>query len=355
VKLGFVVQRWGLGGGTEGYAVGLARALAEAGHHVTVLCAADDLGAAQGIAVERIALFRGGLRGRLAFAWAASDLVRGRFDLVQGFGRTLGHDVFRAGGGVHAAWLAASGTPWRRWSPVEAAEAWLDRRALESARVVVCNSEMAAADVFRLTRARRVEVVRNGVDLARFRPDPLRRAQARAAWGADGRVLLFFGSGFRRKGLAVAAEAFRRVAGPSDRFVVMGDDAHAAHHLAGPRSALGTRLVVHGPERAPEHWIPGADATILPTRYDPAANATLEALACGVPAVTSGRDGAAEIVPEPRWIVRDPGDVEGFAAAVDAAWGVLARDRCRAAAEPWTIARNAARMLRIYASLVDSG
>jgi UDP-glucose:(heptosyl)LPS alpha-1,3-glucosyltransferase len=132
---------------------------------------------------------------------------------------------------------------------------------------------------------------------------------------------------------------------------VMGHDARAAAHL--PRG-LGDRLVVHGAEGAPERWLPGADATILPTLYDPAANSTLEALACDVPPITSGRDGNAEIHPDPHLVVADPRDVGGFAAAIERAWSEPAPGRWRAAAEPWTIARNAERMIEHYARLTSS-
>ena len=75
---------------------------------------------------------------------------------------------------------------------------------------------------------------------------------------------------------------------------------------------------------------------MLPTRYDPSANATLEALACGVPVVTSARDGASEILPDPAWCVSDPRDAAGFA---DALARILlqrgAREAARSAAARW--------------------
>jgi UDP-glucose:(heptosyl)LPS alpha-1,3-glucosyltransferase len=79
------------------------------------------------------------------------------------------------------------------------------------------------------------------------------------------------------------------------------------------------RLVLEGPRRDPEALLPDFDVLVLPTRYDPFANATLEALACGVPVVTSARNGAAAILPEPWMVVDDPDDAPGFAAALERA------------------------------------
>jgi glycosyltransferase involved in cell wall biosynthesis len=92
----------------------------------------------------------------------------------------------------------------------------------------------------------------------------------------------------------------------------------------------------------------------LPTRYDPAANSTMEALASGVPPVTSGRDGNAEVVPDPALVVADPLDVAGFAAALERAWSTPSlRERCRHAAEAWPVSRNGKALESIYRELVD--
>ena len=73
---------------------------------------------------------------------------------------------------------------------------------------------------------------------------------------------------------------------------------------------------------------------ILPTRYDPFANATLEAMACGVPVVTSRANGAAEVLPEPWMSVADAGDVDGFVAALERTLQTKELGaRCRAVAE----------------------
>jgi glycosyltransferase involved in cell wall biosynthesis len=61
----------------------------------------------------------------------------------------------------------------------------------------------------------------------------------------------------------------------------------------------------------------GADALLLPTRYDAFANVCLEAAAAGLPVVTSGANGAAEIACDAGIVVDDPEDVAGFARALD--------------------------------------
>lgn len=333
MKLALVLERFG-DGGTGLYAVKLARGLQARGHVVTVFAGRSRL--IEGLDVRPLSMpLRYGLG------------PRGPFDVVAGFGRTLGHDVFRAGGGAHAAWLEARGT----WlGPRDHLERWIDRRAVTHARLVIANSDMAANDLqanYRLA-ANRVRVVRNGVDGERFRPDADRRARGRAAIGVPdgGRVAMFFGHGFHRKGLATAGAAFARVASAADRLVVVGHDAHAERHLAPLRATLGARLVVLGATAAPEQVLPAADATLLPTWYDAAANTTLEAMACGVPAVTSSRDGNAELLPPE--LIAAPGDSEGFALALLAAWEGGFGPIMRQTALRWPDVRNSEATENVY-------
>lgn len=336
--------------------MGLARYLADRGHEVVVYCLESDGAAIDGVRVARLPSLKAPRALRLALA--ARAVPRDRHDVIEALGRAPGFDVYRAGGGVHAAWLQASVDGPLTWararlSPMASIESRLDQRAAREARLVVCNAERPADEVRRWhgVESRRVVVVRNGVDAERFWPDSKARRQARSMWGARGRVALFLGSGFRRKGLDIAVRAFERASGPADKLVVAGRDAHAHRYLRAARRILGDRLVVLGPVLDPERWLPGADATILPTRYDPAANTTLEAMAAGVPPVVSGRDGNAEIVPDRSLVVADPSDVDGFAQALAYAWEASLGDACRQVATRWPISRNGCSMERIFREL----
>ncbi len=351
LRVALIVGRLGGDGGTEGQAWHCATGLAARGHDVVVY--AQSGAQPPGASLRAVLPAGRGVLGVIRLVRAVGRLRLDGYDVAQSFVRVPGATIHRAGGGAHAAWMRARGGLPR---PLDLATLAAERRAMRDARIVLCNSEMAARDVREAhgLGADRVRVVRNGVDLARFRPDAARRAAARAVWGVPdgGRVALFAGHGFRRKGLDVAALAFRRAAGARDRLVVLGRDAHARARLAAIRRDLGERLIVLGPRADPESWMPGADAVILPTRYDPAANTTLEALACGVPAITSGRDGAAEIVPDPHLVVADPRDVSGFTDALGHAWGSGSSDAWRAAAEAWPGSRMTAQLETIYRELV---
>lgn len=305
MKIALVHRRFTTNGGTERYLVGLARFLVAAGHEVVVLCneVRPDLVAEPGVRFVHLPMVRLGPIPKLLSLWGASRraLERESWDAVMGFGRTGGHQLYRAGGGSHADALRRM-HPLRRWfSPTDWLETALDRRAVLSARICIANSALGARGMREDYGAQRVEVVYNGVDGARFRPDPERRATVRRELGADGPVALFLGNGWRRKGLDIAIEAVKP---PWSLWVAGGDRPwRAPAHVRFP-----------GPQGAPERLLPAADAFILPTRYDPFANTCLEAMAAGLPALTTSSNGVAEVLPEP-WMVAD--DVAGFRAGMD--------------------------------------
>ncbi|MFT5683141.1 MAG: UDP-glucose:(heptosyl)LPS alpha-1,3-glucosyltransferase [Myxococcota bacterium] len=308
MKLALIVRTLGRDGGTERFVHGLASYLLTAGHTVDVWCAAVAQ-PIEGVTVRPLRLLgRGRTLKMLSLSRSAATVPAGDYDLVCGFIRGGSPGLYRAGGGCHAAWLAASG----RRRLADRIEERLDRATVEAAEITIVNSKMAGGDLtehYGLS-SDRIRLIYNGVDLERFVPIP----DARHPSGQ--RAVAFFGSGFTRKGLPVAIRAVAKLNGV--RLTVIGGDSRPGRFKAlAAELGIADRVDFLGRQPAPESLLPGHDAMILPTRYDPFANATLEALACGVPAITSGSNGAAEVLPEPWMRVADPGDVDGFAAALE--------------------------------------
>ena len=327
MKIALVHRRYSTNGGTERYLVGLVRWLLENGHTPVVLAneVCDDQ-REPGVRFVHLPVRRPTPFLKLPSLWMSARRALGAesWDAVMGFGRTGGHHLFRAGGGSHVTALRRE-HPLRRWvSPVDWLEIALDRRAVRGARICLANSKLGARGLLEDYAPRRVEVVYNGVDLGRFRPDLDNRASVRAHYNVQGPMAVFVGNGFHRKGLREAIEAM-----PSGwTLVVVGADA--------PWPGL-PNVRFAGSQREPERVLQAADVLVLPTKYDPFANVCLEALACGVPVITTSWNGASEILPE-RWMVADDG------AALRAAWqrvdqGGIDSDlgaMCRLVAERYT-------------------
>jgi UDP-glucose:(heptosyl)LPS alpha-1,3-glucosyltransferase len=71
-----------------------------------------------------------------------------------------------------------------------------------------------------------------------------------------------------------------------------------------------------------------ADLFVLPTQYDPFANTTLEAMACGTPALTTGHNGAGEVVGiVAPWLVIERPEAEAIGSTIEAFTALSKQER----------------------------
>ena len=367
MKLALVRQKYTPFGGAERFVARALDALRNRGVDVTVITRRWTEAADGGPAVRLCNPFYLGRRWRDAsFAGAVQRIVaRGEFDLVQSHERIPGCHIYRAGDGVHATWLdrraavqspvqrlATRLHPWHRYTLCAEAAMFRD----PALRAVICNSRMVRDDIERRfgVAAEKLHVIHNGVDLQRFHPGlrEAHRSPVRAAAGIppDAPLLLFVGSGFERKGLRPLLDALARM--PGVWLAVVGKDRHSAD-FADHAAALGIgpRVRFLGPQPDVRPWYGAADAFALPTLYDPFPNAVLEALACGLPTLTSYGSGAAELIDDNCGAVVDALDATAIAAGLGR---LLDRDRAaaaRRAAERCALDDMTNRLLDLYAGL----
>lgn len=237
----------------------------------------------------------------LAFARGVNRLLAGRRGgVVLSFERGIKADIYRAGDGVHRAWLERRPGGWARRSvnPLHWVYPCLEARTMRESRVVVANSGLVADELrrFHPQSPAAIRVIRNGFDPAVYFPGAIRAA---SAWPER---LLFVGSGWERKGLAVALEwlaAFREV-NRGVRLRVAGHGRPEAFHPLARRLGVLEAVDFLGRVGDPAEEYRQADLFVLPTAYDPFSNATLEALASGCPVATRPGNGAVEVLDEGR-------------------------------------------------------
>jgi UDP-glucose:(heptosyl)LPS alpha-1,3-glucosyltransferase len=288
-----------------------------------------------------------------------------RVDRVYALSRSYPADALRVSDPLHAAWMKQRyRSPWRlsleRLNPRHRAILCLEGAIFNPAntRVVITNSNLTKSQVHQLYGypPERIHVVYNGVDLDKF------SAAARPAPVSKTIRLLFVGMDFRRKGLAHLLRGISQIKPRSvvcSLDVVGKGDERSFRRLA---ENLGLSRVVrfHGPAPDVEAFYCRADLLVLPTQNDPFANVCLEALACGLPVVTTAANGAAEIVRdgEPGFILDGADDLAdqiaariSFFAAMPMARRRHMEQMARRSAEGFTIGRNVDETLKILGSL----
>jgi UDP-glucose:(heptosyl)LPS alpha-1,3-glucosyltransferase len=251
-------------------------------------------------------------------------------------------DVYRAGDGVHRAWLERRkqfATPLQKLSRL------LNRKHGDILRLekslftdrgagrVIANSQMVKKEIVDLYDypADKIDIIHNGVPVNEFREASTRRAQSRVAFdlAADEIAVLFVGSGWERKGLRFAIDAVEGCKDLKLRLLVAGRG-NQRQYQSTCTQFLGEIVDLPALYAA-------ADIFLLPTLYDPFSNACLEALATGLPVITTRQNGFSEIIESGRHgsMVDRPDDVKELREAL----GYWSNEACRASARSTILER----------------
>lgn len=345
MKIGLVRRGFSATGGAEAYLLRLAHGLQKAGHEPVLLTSSSwPADRWPGGAILRVP-------GESPLAFAQAFQARSwPVDVTFSLERVPGCDIFRAGDGVHAAWLrrrSAFESKWRaflhRYNPKHLALMKLEREVFQTAKAVIANSQMVADEIMQWHDypRERLAVVPNGISSVVPLID---KQEARRQLGipADAYCVLFVGTGWERKGLMFLIRAVERLS-PGAIALVAGRGRSDIY--ASPRA------VFLGPTHDLSAPFSAADVFSLPTIYDPSSNACLEALAAGLPVVTTTANGFAEaLVPDVHGSVVPVGNIPALADALQS-WrshpGPLAA--CRERGSHYTIERNLQETLQVIA------
>jgi len=325
VKVALIRQKYTPFGGAERYMARLVEGLAASGHQVHILAAQWDAGSTQAVTFQRVPVIKkpGWLKA-LTFSRGCCRIIeREGFDVVFSLERTLRQDIYRAGDGCHRQWLIQKNLgqgllhkAWTWLNPLQLAYVWLERRMFTDPglRAIIANSRRGKEDIIRLygVDPGRIHVVYNGIDPVsgvQGRKADCRRIVAEEFRLGDELRLLYVGSGFKRKGVAAAIRAAAQLTVPFRLFIVGKGNAARYRRLA-RQLGIHERVIFTGPRTDADLFYHGCDLFVFPTLYDPFSNATLEAMAHGLPVITSRFNGVAELIRhgENGFVVQDPLD-----------------------------------------------
>ena len=361
LTIGFVRRGFSSGGGAEAFLARLASGVVANGHGAVLFTAGEW--------PETVWNFGPITRMKATSAIAfADELERARpssyCDVLLSLERIWRCDVYRAGDGVHRAWLD------RRdefAGPLQKLSRLFNRKhsgavALEKAlfanggaKRVIANSRMVKDEIVQRYEypADRIDVVYNGVPLAALERDWADRTKTRESLqlGTDDVAVLFAGSGWERKGLRFAVQAIE-AQDKRFRLLVAGKGEQ--------RKFQSSRAQFLGVVREMPSLYHAADIFLLPTLYDPFSNACLEALAAGLPVITTRTNGFSEIIENERHgtAVESAGAVPAICAALafwsDPARRAQARLDNLALAAQFDISRTVAETLRVLMAVASN-
>jgi UDP-glucose:(heptosyl)LPS alpha-1,3-glucosyltransferase len=368
LRVAFVRRGYSPTGGAEAYLKRLACGVIEAEHEVQLIATNEwpedqwPFGTITRLRAESVIGFADEL-----------EQIRPQVDCdaLLSLERVWSCDVYRAGDGVHRAWLQRR----RKFElPLKQFARALNRKhrdllhleeslfaGRKAGRVIVA-SQMVKKEIVDLYGypADRIGIVHNGVPLGKFRFDSELREKSREnlKLKPDQIVLLFAGSGWDRKGLLFAIQAMALCKNRKMRLLVAGRGNAALYKTKRLRFWREEPVQFLGEVADISRVYAAADIFILPTIYDPFSNGCLEALACGLPVVTTRSNGFSEIIEDTVHgsIVDHAGDLIGLRDAIrfwsDPSRRAAARSANIERASQFDISRNVEQTLEILTHVV---
>ena len=385
MKIAFCLEKFNPArGGAEMYVADLSRRICARGHQVHIF---TTMNAVFPFANLHIHLIRVPHRPRffrtVAFALKINQKVKaGGFDVIHAFERTLGMNIIQPLGGSYVASLIGNLRSlnggfsravkllsyffsFRRWAYFV-----LEKIQMKEADVVIAISAMVKNDLIRYNRvpADQIRIVRNGVDLDKFNPDNRKmyrdKVRLDLGVGVEEILILFVAHNFRLKGLSSLIKALewlnRDQRKGKHRLAVLGNGKNKQFRAYSRKHNVADDVIFLGGRRRTEIFYAAADICVHPSFYDPSALVVLEAMASGLPVITTIFCGTSEIVEEGvnGFVVDDPNDtpimVERIRQLSDPAVRENIGRRGRATAERFPYSRNQMEILNIYDEYIGS-
>jgi UDP-glucose:(heptosyl)LPS alpha-1,3-glucosyltransferase len=354
-------------GGAERYTYDLATRLAKRGHEVFVFCG-------QGMEVKGIKLIKLSVASSprwirtLSFAFKHRAYMRtSPPDVMLGFGNIFEADVYQSHGGVQRIWMereiASYEDPKERRYKAFLLRNSINQRIQEwiaeySIRTKRCSRIVAISDMLKThmishfsIKPDSIDVIYNGVDTQKFVP-------ANPGLPAPLRILFSAGN-FRLKGLLPLLLAVGEVSKERRDFQlrIMGRGRRERYEQIIRALNIGDCVSFLGEQACPEAVYRDASILIHPTFYDACSLTTMEAMASGLPVITTRWNGASALVSEQEgYVIDEPFDITGMVAAIKVLFNGDFRDnmgkKARIKLESYTMDQNAAAMEKI---LLEAG
>ena len=186
---------------------------------------------------------------------------------------------------------------------------------------VIANSELCKQHAINYYEVppQLIDVIFCGVDFAIFNSSVRNEgAQLRTSLGigAEAIVVLFVGTNYERKGLDTLLQAISLLRDKEKyRLLVVGKGNIPRYARLAQRLGLQEVTIFCGFQEQMPPFYGAADIFVLPSYYDPFGNVCLEAMACGLPVITTRETGVSELMAHGKsgFIMDHPGNISALA------------------------------------------
>ena len=367
-------------GGGEGYLANFANQLVERGHEVHIYASKWESNNNRlhyhTVPSIRYPKF---LKDVTFVINSYNSMANNDYDIVHVVGRALGMNVFNPHCGVQKSWLKQDllsvRCPYfrllkriiRLFSFRQNFILWLDRKQYTCKKVsrIIAISDMIKRDIIKYHNLgpEKIDVVYNGVDLQRFNPNNRSRYSAairkKLSLGEEF-VVLYISNNFRLKGLYTLIMALGELKKSGKKFkaLIVGRGRVASYRKLAKKLNCQENLIFMGHVGEIEKYYAASDIYVHPTFYDSCSLVVTEALASGVPAITTIHDGASGIIEDGRegFVMKNPRDYRILAEKISLFYNDEFRQKssiaARKKAEQYPEEKNCDDIIKIYNEVV---
>jgi UDP-glucose:(heptosyl)LPS alpha-1,3-glucosyltransferase len=208
-------------------------------------------------------------------------------------------DIYRAGDGVHKVFIKKEKKSFL--NPLHFVYLFIEKRMFKNAKKIIANSNMVKNEIidsYKIDK-NKIVVIYNGIPLNdKVEFDDLKREFNLK----NEKILLYVGSGFKRKGVKEALDIVSRIKGDFKFFVVGKEKNIQWYKNYAKNLGIEKKVIFTGPREDVDKFYSMAEILIFPTKYEPFSNVVLEALNFECIPFTTKNNGASEILPND-WII----------------------------------------------------
>ena len=218
-------------------------------------------------------------------------------------------DLYRAGDGVHKVFVSIEKKS--KLNLLHPVYLYLERNCFNNSKYIIANSNMIKQQIIDSynIKSNKIKVIYNGIEFKNNNyTKSFEKLSQEFLIKKNQSVLLYVGSGFKRKGVAEFLKIFSELQTKDIRAFVIGKEKNIKYY-----KNLSKDLKIHnqvtftGPRLDVDDFYAISDIFLFPTHYDPFSNVVLEAMNFENAVFTTNSNGASEIL-DKNFIMNEPYD-----------------------------------------------
>ena len=207
-------------------------------------------------------------------------------------------DIYRAGDGVHKVFLDINKKS--KLNLLHPIYLFLEKRCFKNAKCIIANSQMVKEQIINSydINPNKIRVIFSGIESKEIHyQKAFEKLSKQYLLNEDQFILLYVGSGFKRKGVKDFLEIISRLDKNNIMAFVIGKEKNINYYQNLTKELnLEKKVVFTGPREDVDDFYTISDIFILPTYYEPFSNAILEAMQFENVVFTTKQNGASEIL-----------------------------------------------------------